>query len=58
VFEGTGEIVLEDGTVAAEAEGTYVKLPIDDIASTEFSDSDWFADPRPLPAEIELGGDS
>jgi acyl-coenzyme A thioesterase PaaI-like protein len=58
VFAGTGEIVLADGTVAAEAEGTYVKLPIDQIASADFSESDWFADPRPVPAEIDLGGES
>ena len=57
VFEGTGEIILDDGTVAAEAEGTYMKFPIEQIASAEFSDSDWFADPLPLPAEIELGPD-
>lgn len=57
VFEGTGEIVLSDGTVAAEAEGTYVKLPIDEIATGEFSERDWFADPRPLPTEIDVGGD-
>jgi acyl-coenzyme A thioesterase PaaI-like protein len=58
VFEGSGEIVLADGTVAAEAEGTYIKLPIDDIASGDFSEHDWFADPRPVPADIEVGGGS
>jgi uncharacterized protein (TIGR00369 family) len=54
VFEGTGEIVLEDGTVAAEAQGKYVKLPIDQIAAVDFPDSEWFADSLPLPAGIEL----
>ncbi len=58
VFAGTGEIVLVDGTVAAEAEGTYVKLPIDQIASAEFSESDWFADPWPVPADIDVGEES
>ena len=56
VFEGTGEVLLEDGTVAAEGEGTYVKLPIDEIATAEFSESDWFADPSDLPEELEIGG--
>jgi acyl-coenzyme A thioesterase PaaI-like protein len=56
VFEGTGEILLEDGTVAAEAEGTYVKMPIEGIASVQFSERDWFADSLPLPAEVDLGG--
>jgi acyl-coenzyme A thioesterase PaaI-like protein len=55
VFEGTGELILEDGTVAAEAEGTYVKLPIGEIASTEFSDGSWFADTLPLPDHLDLG---
>jgi uncharacterized protein (TIGR00369 family) len=27
LFEGTGEIVLDDGTVAVEAAGRYMKLP-------------------------------
>jgi acyl-coenzyme A thioesterase PaaI-like protein len=55
-FEGTGEIILEDGTVAVEAEGTYVKLPVDDITSAEFSETDWFADDLPLPEHLDLGG--
>ena len=55
VFEGTGEIVLEDGTLAVEARGTYVKLPIEGIVDTDFVQSQWFADTLPLPAEIELG---
>jgi acyl-coenzyme A thioesterase PaaI-like protein len=54
-FEGTGEIILEDGTIAAEAEGTYVKLPIGEIASAEFSEDDWFADNSPLPDHVDLG---
>lgn len=56
IFEGTGEIVLDDGTVAAEGRGKYVKMPIEDIAAVEFSETEWFADDLPLPAEIDLGG--
>ena len=55
VFEGTGEILLEDGTVAAEAEGTYVKMPIEGIASTQFSENEWFADSLPVPEDLDLG---
>lgn len=54
-FEGSGEVVLEDGTVAAEAEGTYIKLPIDQIATADFSENDWFPDPAPLPEQVDLG---
>lgn len=57
VFEGTGEIVLKDGTIAAEGEGTYMKMSIDAIASPHFNESDWFADTRPLPECLDLGGE-
>ena len=53
MFEGTGEIVLEDGTVAVEAHGKYLRLPIDRIVEGGFS-SDWFADAREAPDEVEL----
>ena len=36
VFEGTGELVLPDNTVAAEGYGTYIKLPLDKIADFNF----------------------
>ncbi len=56
LFEGTGEILLEDGTVAAEAQGKYLKMPIENIAAVEFSEREWFADELPVPPQIELGG--
>ncbi len=57
LFEGTGEIVLDDGTVAVEAWGKYLKLPIEEIVDTDFSSREWFADRLPPPAEIDLGGE-
>jgi acyl-coenzyme A thioesterase PaaI-like protein len=54
LFEGTGEIVLEDGSVAVEAHGRYLKMPIEAIVDTEFGQTQWFADELPLPAEIEV----
>ncbi|MCG9479205.1 MAG: PaaI family thioesterase [Actinomycetia bacterium] len=39
-FEGSGEIVLDDGTIAATARGKYYKMPIKDIASDFTMDSD------------------
>ena len=53
IFEGTGEIVLPDGSVAAEASGKYMKLPIEQIADGDFA-CEWFSDPREAPGEIEL----
>ncbi len=52
LFEGSGEIVLADGTVAVEATGKYLRLPIDRIAEGDFADDDWRADDLPLPEKI------
>jgi acyl-coenzyme A thioesterase PaaI-like protein len=54
LFEGTGEIVLSDGTVAVEATGRYMKLPIERIATTEFSENEWFPDPSAGAGKIRL----
>jgi uncharacterized protein (TIGR00369 family) len=53
IFEGTGEIVLADGTVAVEASGKYMKMPIEDIADGDF-DAQWFVDDRERPEEVGL----
>ncbi|MDZ4655656.1 MAG: PaaI family thioesterase [Coriobacteriia bacterium] len=53
LFEGTGEIVLEDGTIAVEASGRYMRLPIGRIAEGDF-ESEWFADERPRPDEVDV----
>ena len=55
IFEGTGEIVLPDGTVAVEATGKYMKMPIDKIADGDFS-AEWFVDDRDRPDEIDVWG--
>ncbi len=41
IFEGTGEILLADGTVAAQAQGKYIKLPLDKIADFKTDEQDW-----------------
>ena len=53
LFEGTGEIVLADGTIAVEASGKYMKMPIEKIAQGDF-DAEWFPDVREAPAEFEI----
>lgn len=53
LFEGTGEIVLSDGTVAVEASGKYLKMPIEKIAEGDF-DAEWFEDVRDAPAEVRI----
>jgi acyl-coenzyme A thioesterase PaaI-like protein len=41
VFEGTGELLLPDGTIAAEGYGKYIKLPLDKIADFDFDEQEW-----------------
>lgn len=40
-FEGTGEIVLDDGTVAIEAKGRYLKMDIGKIADFDHQEQEW-----------------
>ena len=40
-FEGTGEIILEDGTVAIEATGRYLKMDIKQIADFGHDEQMW-----------------
>jgi len=54
LFEGTGEILLEDGSVAVEASGKYLKMALGEITDDDFDQREWFADPRETPDEIDL----
>jgi len=54
LFEGSGEILLEDGSVAVEASGKYLKMALGEITDDDFDQREWFADPRTLPDEIDL----
>jgi len=55
IFEGSGEILLPDGTVAVEASGRYFKVPIDRITEADFEAEDWFLrENAGDPATIEL----
>ena len=53
VFEGAGTIVLDDGSVAVEATGRYLKLPIARIADGDF-DAEWFEDAREPPDSVDM----
>ncbi len=54
LFEGTGEILLEDGAVAVEGWGRYLKLPLERIVDGDFSSTEWYQDLLPLPPEMEV----
>ena len=54
-FTGLGRIVLPDGTVAVEATGKYLRLPIDDIADFDVEHEQWSVVPMSDdPTSIEL----
>ncbi len=40
-FEGTGEIVLADGTVAVEGKGRYLKMSLSNITDDDFEGEQW-----------------
>lgn len=40
-FEGKGEIILEDGSVAIEATGRYLKMDIEQIADFDHDEQMW-----------------
>jgi len=40
-FEGSGEILLADGTVAVEGEGRYMKMDIEKIADFDIEEQMW-----------------
>ena len=45
-FEGSGEILLPDGSVAVEGRGKYIKLPIEQIADFDHQGEDWKVVPK------------
>ncbi|MDT8440513.1 MAG: PaaI family thioesterase [Desulfuromonadales bacterium] len=54
IFEGSGELYLPDGEVAATATGKYMKRRLDQITDAEFTSRQWFADPQPVPEQITI----
>ena len=54
-FEGTGEIVLENGDIAVSAAGKYLKVPFDRITEAVMDETEWFHHPcDDDPKEIEI----
>lgn len=55
VFEGTGELLLPNGEVAATAHGRYVKMPIDKITDVDELHMEWLSiKSADDPEEIEI----
>jgi acyl-coenzyme A thioesterase PaaI-like protein len=40
-FEGSGEILLKDGSVAVEGKGKFLKLPLAEIADFDAEEQEW-----------------
>jgi uncharacterized protein (TIGR00369 family) len=56
-FEGTGEILLPDGTVAVEGRGRYLRLPVERIADSSTEREQWRVVPSPDdPSVIAVEG--
>jgi uncharacterized protein (TIGR00369 family) len=54
-FEGTGELLLQDGTVAAEGHGKYLKIPLEKIADFDVHAQEWGVVTSPDdPKEVNL----
>ena len=53
IFQGVGEIVLDDGTVAVTGWGKYMRLPIEKISVGDLS-AEMRVDDRPVPDVIEI----
>ncbi len=55
IFEGTGELILPNGDIAATAHGRYMKMPIDKISDIGDEDMEWqVLHTEEDPEEIEL----
>lgn len=54
-FEGTGELLLSDGTIAAEGHGRYLKTPLEKIADFDVEAQEWGIVELPEdPDEVDL----
>lgn len=55
IFEGSGEILLKDGSVAVEGYGKYIKLPLEKISDFDHEEQEWCVVPSPDdPVEVEI----
>ncbi len=54
IFEGTGEILLENGEVAVTAYGKYMKMSLEKISDGLHENDLWILEDTKLPDEIEI----
>lgn len=59
-FQGVGRILLEDGTVAIEGKGKYLKMDLDKIADFDHQEEEWKVEERsedPVTVDINPIGE-
>jgi hypothetical protein len=55
MFEGSGEILLKDGTIAVEGRGKYLKMDISKLGDFDAREEEWHVVPSPHdPNEVEI----
>ncbi len=55
IFEGTGEIILNNGEVAVTAHGKYLKVPLNKITDFDKEENEWrIVETDSDPKEIEI----
>ena len=55
IFEGTGEIVLQNGDIAVTASGKYLKVPLEKITDFDKEENEWrIVELETDPKEIEF----
>jgi uncharacterized protein (TIGR00369 family) len=54
IFEGKGKVLLEDGTVAADATARYLRQSIESISEEGLTEEDWRVDTRKRPKTVDV----
>ena len=54
LYQGSGELYLPDGTVAATARGKYLKRNLEQITDSDFISEEWFPPQEGAPDSIDI----
>jgi uncharacterized protein (TIGR00369 family) len=54
VFEGEGQLLLPDGTVAAQGFARYYRQSLGLITQGGLPEEEWFTDTRPAPSQVAV----
>jgi uncharacterized protein (TIGR00369 family) len=54
MFAGEGKLLLEDGSVAAEATARYFRMDVESITEDGLTEKDWFDDDRTFPPAVTV----